>query len=182
MPLDRRCLGVLLVVLATPAVQAQTATKALPTPPVPGKSLPVVADAARVERSFPAPGIATMILRAGMAEQAEVTTVPGARVVTVSGVPTGGAAGYHPADPNWRETPAAQWGQDFQARLFGTTLVISSIAEIQFIHHVYHLEGLRITVPEGVRVVRENRELTGEHAPDLAPPAASPKPAPSSPG
>jgi hypothetical protein len=87
--------------------------KVSPTPRAPGKSIPATADSARVTRSFPADGIDTVDLRAEAAEKAKVATESRSRAVTVSGIPQGGAAGYHPADPNWRETPAAQWGLDF---------------------------------------------------------------------
>ncbi len=86
----------------------------------------------------------------------------GAAAITASGVPKGGAAGYHPADPSWRETPASQWGLDFQSAAFGPTMVISTSKEISYIHHHYYLDQIRLTVPEGVRVIKENRTLTGK--------------------
>ena len=141
--------------------------KALPTAPVPSKSLP---SAGRVARSFDARGVQTVVLRAGEAEQAEVKTVSGGRLIVVSGVPEGGAAGYHSPDPNWRETPASSWGLDFKAASFGPMLVVSTVNEIQYIHHDYHLGGLTISVPEGIKVIKENRQLTGEPTPDLSPP------------
>ncbi len=121
-------------------------------------------------RSFPAQGIKTVVLRAGAAKQAEVRTIPGRQVVTVSGVPEGDAAGYHPADPNWREIPASQWGLDFAARRYGPTLVVSSVSEILYIHHDYHLAKIVIEAPQGVEIIREDRQLTGEPTPDLSPP------------
>jgi hypothetical protein len=64
--------------------------------------------------SFPAGGVDTVILRAELAEQAVVKTVPGTDVVTVSGVPEGDAKGYHSPNPKWKETPPEQWGAGFQ--------------------------------------------------------------------
>lgn len=170
---ERGLLCAFLAVLhASAEVHAQVPARALPRGPVPGKSLPTDPGPSRITRSFPAGGIRTVVLRAEAAERAEVVTLPGGRTVTVSGVPEGGAAGYHPADPNWRETPASRWGLDFRAKAFGPTLVISSSAEISYIHHHYHLDRIRIAVPQGVKVIKENRQLTGEGAPDLAEPVA----------
>ena len=148
---------------------AQSQTKMLPTAPVPSKSLPA---SGRVVRTFDATGITTVVLRAGDAERAEVKSVPGGRTITVSGMPEGGAAGYHPADPNWREIPASSWGQDFKARSFGPTLVVSTENEISYIHHDYRLRSLAISVPQGVEVVKEKRTLSDEGPPDLVRPAA----------
>jgi hypothetical protein len=151
--------------------QGQVPSKTLPTPPVPGKSLPAVQVSDRITRSWLAQGIKTVIIRAERADKAEIVTERGRRAVTISGAPEGGAKGYHPADPNWKETPASEWGLDFQAKAFGSTLVISSSSEIFYIHHYYYLDRIRITVPEGITVVKENRKLTGERPPDFSPPA-----------
>jgi hypothetical protein len=158
-------LAVAVILASSYRAHAQAPMK---TPPLPGKSLP---GPARVTRSFDATGIQTVVLRAEAADRVVVKTVDGARSVTVSGVPEGGAQGYHPADPNWRETPASRWGLDFQARSFGPTLVISTDKEISYIHHYYHLGNPSITVPPGVKVIKESRKLTGEGKPDLSPPA-----------
>lgn len=160
-------IAVLALATLSSLAAAQAPTKSLPNAPVPGKSLPV---RSRVVRSFNARGVQTVVLRAGDAEQAEVKTVPGGRFITVSGNPEGGAEGYHSPDPNWRETPASRWGLDFKAKSFGPTMVISTKSEIHYIHHYYHLGRVAITVPEGVKVVKENRELTGEGPADLSPP------------
>src|SRR5262245_54662556 len=130
---ERGLLSVLVVLCASTEAHVQEPTKELPTGPVPGKALPAIPGCARVTKSFPARGVKTVVFRAEAAERAGVVTVPGSRAITVSGVPEGGAAGYHPADPNWRETPASQWGLDFRAKAFGPTLVISSAAEISYI-------------------------------------------------
>jgi hypothetical protein len=163
-----RGLALMLVANLPSIADAQAPARMPPTPPVPSKSLPVPG---RVERSFDATGVKRVVVRAGEAERAEVKTIPGGRSITVSGIAEGGAAGYHPADPNWRETPASRWGLDFKARSFGPTLVVSTENEIRYIHHDYHLGGLVISVPEGVEVVKEDRKLTGEGPPDLTPPA-----------
>jgi hypothetical protein len=170
---ERNYLGAILIVLCpATALHAQAPVKSLPTPRAPGKSLPATAGPGRVTRSFQAAGIQTVLLRAEAAEKAKVATESRSRAVAVSGIPQGGAAGYHPADPNWRETPAAQWGLDFHAKVFGPTLVISSVAEMSYIHHYYHLDDIRITVPDGVKVIKENRKLTGDGGPDLSAPSA----------
>ena len=170
MAFRRGWLGTAVVVLGSSA----GLIAAPPIVAVPGKSLPADAGPARVGRSFAAGGVRTVVLRALGAEGAEVVTVPGSRVVTVSGVPAGGAKGYHPADPNWRETPAPAWGLDFRATAFGPALVVSSKNEILYIHHDYHLDRLRVVVPPGVDVVKENREPSGDGTPDLAEPVAKP--------
>jgi hypothetical protein len=122
---------------------------------------------ARVSRSLPAAGVKRVILRAGAADTAEVTAVPGSEIIEVSGAPTGGAKGYHAPDPNWRETPAAAWGLDFASARHGNVLVISTKNEIHYIHHGYFLRLIVLRVPAGVEVVRQRRELTGDGAPDL---------------
>jgi hypothetical protein len=156
----RRCrwgiLGVL-VVAAAGAVYWLSTTKP-ETPP------------ARIARSIPAAGVKKVILRAGLADTAEVVAVPGGEVIEVSGVPAGGAKGYHSPDPSWRETPAAEWGLDFVSAQHGEVLVISTKNEIHYIHHGYFLQSIVLRVPAGVEVVRERRELTGDGAPDLSEP------------
>jgi hypothetical protein len=125
MSLEWNLLGAVPVVLYTAtALGAQVPLTTLPVPRAPGKSFPAAGGSGRITRSFPTAGIDTIILRALAAEKAKVVTEPRGRAITVSGIPQGGAVGYHPADPNWRETPAAQWGLDFHARPYGSTLVI----------------------------------------------------------
>lgn len=163
-------LGVILTGSTWPAAVAQVPTKVVPTPPVPGKSLPAVQGAGRMGRSYPARGIEAVVLRAEGAEQAKVRTIPGRGVITVTGRTAGDARGYHAADPNWKETPAALWGLDFAAKSYGPTLVISSVSEIRYIHHDYHIEDIEIEVPPGIAVIKEKRELKGESPPDLSEP------------
>ena len=121
-----------------------------------------------VTRSFDVRGISTVVLRAANASTAEVDRT-GDRV-EVSGVPEGGARGYHSPDPKWRETPASEWGLDFVAARHGDVLVISTKNEISYIHHRYVLRSLKMKVPAGVKVIRMARELTGQGEPDLSPP------------
>jgi hypothetical protein len=120
-----------------------------------------------LRRSFPAAGITTLVLRAGDADQAAVETGARGSAIEVSGIPTGGAAGYHPADPKWRETPAAEWGLDFVSVQRGPILVVSTKNEMHYIHHHYAFESVTVRVPPGVEVVKEQRTLTGDGAPDL---------------
>ena len=141
--------------------------------PDPPKTLSRIAqvDEARVIRSFPADGVSAVVLRASQAEAAVVMIQDGpAQAVQVSGVPAGGAGGYHPADPTWRETPAVKWGLDFVTQRYDATLVISTTREIHYIHHFYVLKDIQIRVPHGIRVVREKRMLSGNGAPELQKP------------
>jgi hypothetical protein len=122
-----------------------------------------------VTSEFVVTGINRVVLRASAADQASVVERDSLPVsVIVSGIPSGGAKGYHPADPNWKETPAAEWGLAFVAKRFGSTLVVSSKSEIQYIHHRYTIEGIRLEVPPTVAVVRERRTLDGNGEPNLA--------------
>jgi hypothetical protein len=121
-----------------------------------------------VTRSFDARGITTVVLRAANAPAA-VVEHSGERV-NVSGVPEGGARGYHSPNPGWRETPASEWGLDFVAARHGNVLVISTKNEIRFMHHRYVFEALKIRVPKGVTVIPTARELTGNGAADLSVP------------
>ncbi len=124
---------------------------------------------ARVVQAFDAAGITKVVLRASAADAA--TTEPASNgTVTVSGRPIGGAEGYHPADPKWRETPAAEWGLDFVGQRFGATLVISTKNEIGFIHHHYTIADIDLKLPASVTLVRQVRTLSGDGAADLAPP------------
>lgn len=119
------------------------------------------------EWKFDAADLKRVEIRSAVAEDAEVTRVSDARAVTIAARPTGGVMGYHPADPNWRETSPEDWGMDFVARRFGSRLIISSRNEISYIHHHYSLSDIRISVPQQVQVKLVNRELTGDGAPDL---------------
>ncbi len=113
-------------------------------------------------------GISKVVFRALLARQASVKR--GGDTIAAAGTPKGGAPGYHPPDPKWRETPREEWGLGFKGQVFGGTLVISTWNEIQYIHHSYYLDQLEVTVPQGVDVVLEGRSLTGDGAPDLRAP------------
>lgn len=121
-------------------------------------------------RDFDAAGVERVLLRAEGAAQAEIVTGANPDRIRVCGVPNGGAAGYHPPDPNWRETSADEWGLDFKEKRFGAALVVSSYNEIEYIHHYYYFDKLRIERPEGVAVTLKGRELTGDGEADLSPP------------
>ena len=120
-----------------------------------------------LRRSFPAAGITTLVLRAEGAHKAMVETGAGGSAIEVSGIPTGGAAGYHSPDPKWRETPPAEWGLDFVSVQRGPILVVSTKNEMRYIHHHYAFASVTVRVPPGVEVVKEQRTLTGDGAPDL---------------
>jgi hypothetical protein len=124
---------------------------------------------ARIRQAFPATGVKKVLLRTAAAAKADVTTDPTANVVEVSGLPTGGASGYHSPDFWWRETPAAEWGLGFTSARHGDVLVISTENEIHYIHHLYFLKSVSLRVPVGVEVVREPRQWTGDGAPNLEP-------------
>ena len=89
--------------------------------------------AGRVVRSFPMTNVTKVILRAAAADTASVVIEPALKEIKVSGLPMGGAKGYHSPDPNWRETPASEWGLDFVTARFGEVLVISTRNEMRHI-------------------------------------------------
>ena len=127
------------------------------------------ADEVRVEASFPADGVERVVLRAAGASNAHVIEgQPG--IVKITGSAAGGAAGYHSPEPNWKETPASQWGMTFLSKRFGTTLVVSSVNEISYIHHHYAIRNLEVELPASVQLVREPRQLSGAGTPDLRSP------------
>lgn len=120
-----------------------------------------------VTKEFSAEGVTQVILRSGLASQAEVRHASGQHTITVSGTPMGGAEGYHPSDPKWKETPAAEWNLGFVGKRYGENLVISSKNEIQYIHHYYVLDHVVLILPEGVDFKLAPRELNGDGEPDL---------------
>ena len=126
--------------------------------------------AGRVVRSFPLTRVTAVILRASAADTASIVVETARNDVEVSGLPLGGAKGYHSPDPNWRETPASEWGLDFVTARFGEVLVISTKNEMRQMHHHYALSSLTLRVPTRVKVVRETRQLTGDARPDLKDP------------
>ena len=124
-----------------------------------------------VSQQFDAEGISTVVLRGGNAITGTVVNSGfDVKGITVSATPTGGAAGYHPTDPSWRETKAADWGMSFVSKRFGDTLIISTKNEMSHMHHYYAFAAIRITVPPKTKVLLEPRQLSGDGMPDLAPP------------
>jgi len=117
--------------------------------------------AKRITRSFPADGVTKLLVRAAEIQSATITTGAPASAIEISGVPTGDARGYHPSDPNWRETPAERWGFDFVAERHGDVFVVSTKGEIGYIHHHYVLDGLRIRVPRVSRSSESRESLVG---------------------
>ena len=142
--------------------------------PTPADVIPPYAEAAAapaqpkaLRRSFPSAGITKLVLRAGDADKATVETGAAGSAIEISGIPIGGAAGYHSPDPRWRETPAAEWGLDFVSVQRGSVLVVSTKNEMRYIHHHYAFASVAVRVPPGVEVVKEQRALTGDGAADL---------------
>ena len=132
--------------------------------------VPVGVSEGRLSRSYDSPGVTRVILRAAAADTAKAELLRAGVPITVSGRATGGAEGYHSADPKWRETPAADWGLDFVASRFGATLVISSKNEIGYIHHHYVIADIVLQLPASVELVRQARNLSGSGEPDLTRP------------
>ena len=135
-----------------------------------GASVALAADD-RVVAEFPSDGIEEVLLRAGLASSATVRNASGTRkAIVIEAITTGGAKGYHPGDPNWKEAPANKWGLNFVSLRFGKTLVVSTVNEMQYIHHRYVLDAIVVTVPENVKVRLVPRELTGDGKADLSKP------------
>ena len=111
-----------------------------------------------LRRSFPAAGITKLVLRAGDADKAMVETGARGSAIEVSGIPTGGAAGYHSPDPKWRETPAAEWGLDFVSVQRGPILVVSTKNEMRV-----HPSPLRLRLGHRARAAgRRGRQGTAD--------------------
>lgn len=124
-----------------------------------------------IVREFDAHEISRVILRASAAKTATIShVIMDAPFVTISGIPSGGAGGYHSPDRNWRAIPASRWGLDFTSHRHGSTLIISTVNEIGYLHHRYTLEQIRVQLPEPVRIVRQPRKLTGDGTVNLSPP------------
>ena len=152
--------------LAIAALVLARPTPAGGIPPYPGATA-APAQPSPLRRSFPAAGITTLVLRAEGANKVMVETGARGSAIEVSGIPTGGAAGYRSPDPKWRETPAAERGLDFVSVQRGPRLVVSTKNEMRYIHHHYAFASVTVRVPPGVEVVKEQRTLTGDGAPDL---------------
>jgi len=132
-------------------------------------------DDKQVMKSFPGAGVSRVVFRAAFAREARVTSAAGHDIL-VTGTTRGGAPGYRAPDGQWRESAASEWGLDFRGKASGETLVISTFNEIRFIHHSYFLDQLVISVPTGVEVSLEARQLSGDGAADLAEPPVAPPP------
>lgn len=120
-----------------------------------------------IVREFVAHKISRVILRASSAKTAIVTRViMDTPTILISGVPARVTRVQLPGPP----TPASRWGLEFMARRYGSTLVISTKHEIDYIPGCYTLEDIRIQLPDSVSIVRETRELFNEGPEDLSPP------------
>ncbi len=96
--------------------------------------------------------------------------VYGIQILTVSGIPSGDAKGYHPSTPNWKETPADKAGLTFTSKRYGDVLVVSSVNEFRYIHHCYYLSNITIRLPANIVLVKHARFLNGDKEPDLRKP------------
>ena len=123
-----------------------------------------------ISQGFLAKGVTKVILRAAGADSAVVASDAPVDTVEVSGIPIGDAQGYHSPDLKWRETPPERWPFSFVVQRFGPVLVISTKGEIGYIHHQYIMSDVRLRVPSGVEVVREQRQLSGSGEADLKAP------------
>ena len=132
--------------------------------------VPAAVGEGRLSGSYGSPGVTRVILRAAAADTTNAELTRAGVPITVSGRATGGAEGYHPADPKWRETSVAEWGLDFVASRFGATLIISSKNEFGYIHHHYVIDDIVLQLPPSVELVRQARTLSGSGEPDLMPP------------
>ncbi len=122
-------------------------------------------------KSFYLVGIDRLILRAHMARQATIyTSTRGDSVFRLCGIFRGGARGYHSPTLGWKETPASGWGLDFESKKYERTLVISTVREIEYIHHYYYLGDLTASIPSGVTIQLVPRKLNGDSGPDLSAP------------
>ena len=124
----------------------------------------------RLSESYESAGITRVILRAAAADAAKTEQAARAEPIAITGQATGGAEGYHAADPKWRETSAADWGLGFVALRSGTTVVISSKNEIDYIHHHYLIADIVLRLPPSIELVRHTRTLSGSGEADLSPP------------
>jgi hypothetical protein len=124
---------------------------------------------------FPAGGITTLVFRAGRAKSAKVTVVSQKNVIRIEGTPSGGAKGYHSADPNWRETPPSQWGLDSSPSVSAILWSSQRAMKLASCITTTGYADLGVSAPTGVKVVLEDRTLTGDGAADLRDPAAPPQ-------
>jgi len=110
-----------------------------------------------------------VVLRAEKANEVAIKNQDG-QSLKICGIPSGGAEGYHSPDPDWKETYAEDWGLDFKAKRYDSTLVISTYNEIMYIHHYYYLKNILITAPENIKIKKVKRILNGNGDADLSKP------------
>ncbi len=121
-------------------------------------------------QKFKIKDIKKVVFRAEQASKAEIIENNLTNTITICGWPNGGAKGYHPSDQNWKETPPSRWGLKFKGKRFGNILVISSVNEIQYIHHYYYFDKLLIRKPGKLVIQLENRNLNGNGKENLGRP------------
>jgi len=125
-------------------------------------------------RSFSLKNIDKVVFRAIYAQQAEITQSSSDQLIKICATPSGDVVGYHSPDPDWKMRSPSEWGFGFKSKIFGRTLVISSLKEYVMIHHDYRLIELKVYLPASIKLVTENRIKTGnaflESTPDLRPP------------
>jgi len=85
--------------------------------------------------------------------------IRGGATVEISARPKLQPNNYHGPEPDWRTTRAEDWSFGWETRREGATMEISSRGEARLPHHRYLLEELVISVPPGVKVKGERREL-----------------------
>jgi hypothetical protein len=110
-----------------------------------------------------------VVLRAEKANEVVIKNQDG-QSLKICGTPAGGVEGYHSPDPDWKETCAEDWGLDFKAKRYDSTLVISTYNEIMYIHHYYYLKNILITAPENIKIKKVKRILNGNGDADLSKP------------
>jgi hypothetical protein len=149
------------------AVAAALLTSACSAPVEVKPTVTIDKQAGRMQCVFPVKNFGRVEIRSALAEAAVVTHDSAATDLTISAKPTGGAVGYHSPDPNWKPTPAADWGMKFVASNLGSRLIVSSFNEISYIHDQYRFSDIRISAPPQLRVKLVNRQLSGDGGPDL---------------
>jgi len=102
------------------------------------------AEPAQVSLRLDAVGVKKLIVRSTLATVATRVSSTREPLISIRGRPRGGTKGYHPSDPNWKETKPEDWGLKFVSRTFGDVLVVSSLNEIGYIHHQYLIEEIEI--------------------------------------
>ncbi len=104
-------------------------------------------DDVRVTYNFPVNSINVVSVRAISAGGISVDFEGKPDTIAISGIPAGGAKGYHSPDPDWEETPPEEWGLEFVAQQRGDTLFIETKNETNYIHHFYYWDAIQISIP-----------------------------------